>query len=433
MTDPTPRRGVLMVAFHFPPQKGSSGLQRTLRFVQYLRDYHFAPQVLTARAAAYGATSTDQLADIPADVPVVRACALDASRHLAVRGKYLGFTAVPDRWATWIPAAVLAGWRAVRRTRPVVLFSTYPIASAHAVGALLQRLTGLPWVADIRDPMTGPGSPATGLRHYAHRAIERAVARRASQVVFATAEARAEFLQTFPTLAPERLHVVENGFDEQDFAAAEQFNAAPLVVDATKPLVHNAVPPLVLLHSGLLSPDTRSPVPFFQALAAVLQDGCFAGRPLRVVFRASSSEAVHRPLAQQFGLGEVVQWLPGLPYREALAEMLRADALLIFQGVQHNPQIPAKIFEYCRAGRPVFGLVGLAGKTARFMREEGLPSLAPLEDALAIEPALRRFLGQLLAGTVVGMPRERSARFSRAARTAELAAILETALLERRA
>ena len=409
----SPTRRVLMVAFHFPPQKGSSGLQRTLRFAQYLRAHRWAPVVLSAWPRAYADRSEDQLAEIPADVPVVRAWGWDASRHFAFRGKYLLATALPDRWSTWVPFALAAGWWQARRLRPQALFSTYPLASAHLIGAGLQRLTGLPWVADIRDPMTGAGSAARGVRHRLYRWIETLVARRAAAVVFATAEAREEFQQSFPEVPTTRLHVIENGYDEGDFLAAAN---AKVARDSRA---------LVLVHSGLLSPDTRSPIPFFEALAELLPEGHFNGQPVQVVFRASHSEAVHRPLAEKLGLGAVVRWEGGLPYRAALAEMLAADGLLIFQGHQHDSQIPAKIYEYCRAGRPIMGLIGVGGKTARFMAGEGLLHLAPLLERDAIVPVLRQFLTQLQDGTAPVVPLARAQHFSRECRTAELAAVLD--------
>ena len=417
-------RRVLMVAFHFPPQKGSSGLQRTLRFVQYLRGHGWAPAVLSAWPRAYADRSADQLNDIPADVPVVRAWGWDASRHFAIRGKYLLASALPDRWSTWVPFALAAGWWQVRRLRPRALFSTYPLASAHLVGAGLQWLTGLPWVADIRDPMTGSGSAARGVRHRLYRWIETLVARRAAYVVFATAEAREEFQRNFPAVAAERLRVVENGYDEGDFLAAEQLPSPGSAAGSAAP---PQARPLVLVHSGLLSPDTRSPIPFFEALAKVLENGCFNGQPVQVVFRASHSETEHRPVTERLGLTAVVRWEGGLPYRAALAEMLNADGLLIFQGHQHDAQIPAKIYEYCRAGRPVMGLVGMGGKTARFMAGEGLVHLAPLLEAEAIADVLRQFLASVQAGTAPVVTLERARQFSRECRTAELAAVLNAA------
>jgi hypothetical protein len=42
----------------------------------------------------------------------------------------------------------------VRRHRPAVIWTTFPIPTAHRIGYWLQRLMGLPWVADFRDSMT---------------------------------------------------------------------------------------------------------------------------------------------------------------------------------------------------------------------------------------------------------------------------------------
>ena len=48
-----------MVAFHFPPLAGSSGIQRTLRFVQQLPESGWEPIVLSAEPRAYERTTED--------------------------------------------------------------------------------------------------------------------------------------------------------------------------------------------------------------------------------------------------------------------------------------------------------------------------------------------------------------------------------------
>ena len=47
------RHRVLMIAYHFPPVAGSSGIQRTLRFVQQLPELGWDPIVLTISPVAY--------------------------------------------------------------------------------------------------------------------------------------------------------------------------------------------------------------------------------------------------------------------------------------------------------------------------------------------------------------------------------------------
>ena len=75
-----------MVAFHFPPLQGSSGIQRTLRFVQHLPALGWQPIVLSAHPRAYADTNDELLAEIPAGTVVERPFALDTARHWPSRG-----------------------------------------------------------------------------------------------------------------------------------------------------------------------------------------------------------------------------------------------------------------------------------------------------------------------------------------------------------
>ena len=149
-----------MVAFHFPPLSGSSGVQRTLRFVQHLPAHGWEPLVLSASSRAYETVSDDLLAQVPAGTEVRRAFAVDAARHLSIGGRYLAAAARPDRWASWRLDGVRQGLKLIQRFKPQVIWSTYPIATAHLIGKALHQKSGLPWVADFRDPMAQQGYPA---------------------------------------------------------------------------------------------------------------------------------------------------------------------------------------------------------------------------------------------------------------------------------
>ena len=72
-----------MIAFHYPPCRRSSGLQRTLSFSRYLLNYAWDPVVLTVANRVHGQTSDDQIGDVPAKVTVERAFALTAKGTLA--------------------------------------------------------------------------------------------------------------------------------------------------------------------------------------------------------------------------------------------------------------------------------------------------------------------------------------------------------------
>ena len=90
-----------MIAYHFPPLAGSGGIQRTLRFAQYLPEFGWQPLVLTAYPCAYEQTSIAQLSEIPQEIVVKYAFALNTAKHLAIAGRYPAFLVRPDRWLTW--------------------------------------------------------------------------------------------------------------------------------------------------------------------------------------------------------------------------------------------------------------------------------------------------------------------------------------------
>jgi hypothetical protein len=135
---------VLMIAFHYPPLRGSSGIQRTLKFTKYLPEFGWQPIVLTAHARSYASTSNDLMGEIEHLPAVYRAFSFDSSRHLSVLGRYPKSCALPDRWVSWWLGAVPMGLYLIRKYRPAVIWSTYPIATAHLIGLSLSRLTGIP-------------------------------------------------------------------------------------------------------------------------------------------------------------------------------------------------------------------------------------------------------------------------------------------------
>lgn len=415
------RRKVLMIAFHFPPLAGSSGIQRTLRFVQHLPENGWDPLVLSAHPRAYAATSSDLMSQVPPYVPVRRAFALDTSRHLAIAGRYPGALALPDRWSSWWLGGVPAGLAMIRHHRPEVIWSTYPVATAHRIGLTLQRLSGLPLVMDFRDPMAQEGYPEDPRIWDAFARIERDAAARAARLVFVTPSAQRLYRERFAALPAERFALIENGYDEESFAAAQDgLDPAPLAADR-----------FTLLHSGIVYPSERDPRGLLEALARLRSEGNPHLARLRVRFRAAVHDSLLRDLASQLGVLDLIELLPAVPYQEALREMLRADGLLVLQGSNCNEQVPAKLYEYLRAGRPVLGLADPAGDTARVMGDAGIAHIAKLEDPDAVTAAVRAYLETTAPASPRRSPDAAVCAMSRRARAQALARVLAEAAAPR--
>jgi glycosyltransferase involved in cell wall biosynthesis len=406
-------RPVLLVAYHFPPLSGSSGLQRTLRFAQYLPEFGWKPIVLTVHPGAYEQTDERSLAQIPPGCEVVRTRCLDAGRHLSIGGRYPMLAALPDRWASWQLWGVPAG-RSICRKRGVrAIWSTYPIATAHRIGATLARRTGLPWVADFRDPMAQEGYPADPRRWRAFKRIEETAAARASKLVFVSPSALEMYRERYPGTPAERFALIENGFDESSFD------------DLTPSASASRSGPPVLLHSGIVYPSERDPAALFEALDRLSRAGRIAPGDFVIRFRASVHGDLLTGLARNHRVEGFVDIAPAIGYREALREMMDADALVVMQGANCNEQIPAKLYEYLRAGRPILGLADPGGDTGRTLSGLGFPFVTPLESADAIERALPAFLEGLRTGRLPVAQPAAVNRYSRRALTGRFAALLD--------
>jgi glycosyltransferase involved in cell wall biosynthesis len=404
---------VLMIAYHFPPLAGSSGIQRTLRFAQHLPRFGWQPLVLTADPRAYERTSEDLNADVPAGTVVRRAFALDTARHLSIGGRYIGATARPDRWVSWRFDAVRVGLQMIREYRPRAIWSTYPIATAHLIGAALHRKSGLPWIADFRDPMAQDGYPADPLTHACFVDIERDALLHAERSMFTTPGAAREYTRRYPD-ATDRIVVLENGYDEESFALVE--------ADAAdrSPLNPGT---LTLLHSGIVYRSERDPTQLMQALRLLADDGALTPGRLKIRFRASAHDAMLRAMAAEHGVDAFVELMPPVGYRDALAEMMRADALLVMQASNCNEQVPAKVYEYLRARRPILALTDPAGDTADVLRRSGIAEIARLDDARDIATLLRGFVDGALATLIAA--KDVVDASSRLGRTQHLAAELD--------
>ena len=380
---------ILMVAFHYPPCCGSSGLQRTLSFSRYLLREGWQPVVLTVKPSVHCQTSNDQLSDIESGVQVERSFALDSKRDLGFRGRYLKWLALPDLWVTWFFWAVPLALRLIRKHKPKVIWSTYPIATAHLIGLALQRLTGIPWVADFRDPMTEI-NPITGQRRPEDRSswrvwswIERLTVKYCSRAVFATEGSLRIYAERYPEIPKNRWITIPNGYDEQNFLEAELL-ASARSAEKTR---------TILLHSGVLYYTAdRDPTAFFAALAKLRRDRKISPESLQVILRASGYESDYQALIRKYDIADIVFLEPAIPYRDALAEMLMADGLLVFQGYTSNPAIPAKVYEYLRARRPIFALVDSEGDTAKLLKAAGVGKIVPLDSEELIAEGLLDFL-----------------------------------------
>jgi hypothetical protein len=172
----------------------------------------------------------------------------------------------------------------------------------------------------------------------------------------------------------------------------------------------------------VIYPAERDPTAFFAALSELRHEGAAEASKLQIVLRAPGHDGYIGQLVDRAGIADMVTIEPPVPYRQALAEMLAADGLLLLQGESCNRQIPAKLYEYLRSERPVLGLA--AGDTARALAAAGIDTIAPLEAKDGIKRALVDFVRRLRTGEAPVATRSAIEQHSRRHKTQQLAELL---------
>jgi glycosyltransferase involved in cell wall biosynthesis len=410
----TRSRRLLMITFHYPPSNSSSGGLRPLKFGKYLAELGWESSVLTVPAQCHESVDAALLRDVPQRVRVHHAFCFDTKKTLAIAGKYPGFLAVPDRYVSWLPFGVCAGLEVVRREGIDALYSTSPIPTAHLIALILKKLTGLPWVADFRDPwVETEGSEVYGpLRQRFELWLERRVIVGADRVVVTTPEFGQYLRNRYGRSVGDKISVVYNGYDEED--------------------LHDLTPEIdgperfTLLHAGLLDPHYRNPLPILRGLRQCL-DRQLLPPNTRVTFVGGGAYA-NQTLPQairELRLADNVEVVGRMPYRQALAKQAGASALLLMQGGDDTWMlVPAKAFEYLRTGRLILTAAPADGATARLVGEFEGTFLTRPDDPEDIARSLTALYQAWVAG-VRHVERGGLSRLSRRAAAGELAAVLD--------
>lgn len=427
-------RRALILAYYFPPQ-GGAGVQRTLKFVQYLPEHGYEPVVVTGpeSAGAEWAPPDESLAaEVPAGTRVFRAVGPEPRRRRgwpARLTRWLRLRPPFARW--WVEAAVEAGRRAASEVDvDLVYASMSPFETAEAASRLAGEL-GKPWVADLRDPWALDDWLVYPTR--IHRRLELRRMRRAlsaaDAVIMNTPEATAQVRRTIPELPETAVRTIPNGFDGADFGGAppQRADGAFRVVHAGFVHVRDGKNQVRELLGGAvrgLDAGTRSHVYLLRAVQQLLDR------------RPDLRDRVEVHLAGI--LSETDRAVPGfelvtahgyLPHDETVALLRSAD--LLFLPMHDLPEgrrariVPGKTYEYLATGRPILAAVP-DGDVRELMRDAGNADVVRPKDVEGMAAAIEGRADRALAGEAPPPPDEELLRsYERRQLTARLAEVFD--------
>lgn len=457
-----PSASVLMVLYYFPPIGGVS-MARNVANVRHLPAHGWTPVVLGARTAGDFADAQAS-ALIPSAVRVIRAWCPEA----ATLGPAVGFvrrvgarrrrspgawsddpsvasavatarpaleTAVPvpakasstlgrirrllffpDNQVAWLPFAVATGVRATRLRRFDAVYSTSSPVTAHLIAGVISRLSGVPWVAEFRDPWAGNpvAEPLPWLHRRLRARLERWIVRSADRLVFLSPSTARAYARRYG--AGSKIVVITNGHDRSETVSG----ATPRRPGRFR----------IVWTGSLYRPSELHA--FLQALQRLLARRPTLVDELEVAFYGDV-ESTCRSMADAFlrspAMAAIVRFPGFVSRREALGAVADADAALVMLGAEPGMGqfVPGKLFDYLGQDRQILAILP-PGDAREILHELDWGVVAD-PDPVAIEHAIE----QLLSSRPPARPADPNGAYERAALAGRLAATLAEATDARRA
>lgn len=348
-------RSVLVLAYWYPPEN-ASGAARPSRFVRYLPQMGVTPRVLAAplekEPARQGIVRRTPDAAPPLSIQLQSRAASFVEQHLLPYNDRL----------PWLPHAVSAavGWW---HEEPFdAVFSTSPpLASQLAAMQIKQRL-GVRWIADFRDPVSDNPFRTRRWPFPYDAMVERAILKNADAVTVNTSAVADIWRTRYPQWA-RKIHVIWNGYDPADDLTAATIEARPY---------------RVISHIGTLY-GGRHPAALLESLERLITAGRLAPDGIRVQLTGAIESGVIESHREAFdalrdrGILSCDGVVVSLAKAREIAVTSDYLLLLDLNDREAGFQVPAKLFEYIRIGRPILVFTSKASTVHFIMEKSGIP------------------------------------------------------------
>ena len=392
---------VLIISYYWPPT-GGSGVQRWVKFAKYLPAEGWQPVIYTPENPEQLAVDASLEAEVPAEAEVIRRRIVEPyemykkllrkSGHskeavevnpvnaqnksflqkvaMWIRGNFFR----PDPRCLWIRPSVKFLKEYLKEHPVDLIVSTGPPQSMHLIGRLLAKETGLPWIADFRDPWTKifyfKHLQMTRATVKWHKKMEKKVLDDATVVVAVSPLVQ----QEFQAMTQTPVELITNGFDECDFTATKNTEA-------------NGGPDreFVITHTGLFAADGNPTVLWDVLAEKCCKDESFK-KLMKIRLVGKTDEQILKSI-EDAGLSENLEDMGYQPHAVAVEQQRKASLLILplRKEPEYKAVLPGKLFEYLASWRPVLGIGQTDGAMSMILNNTKTGFVLNWDDKMSIE------------------------------------------------
>lgn len=419
------RKAVLVIVRDFPPYFSSlGGVIRILKMCDFLRNSEIAVHVVAAAGleiSYFGYEDLVKRITIHYVPDVLQRYNNQRSTTFASTAEDAGVTrkivqkirnmilelSVPDLGIFFFRGLYKKSIQVIESHHIENVIVSSPPFSTQAIGWLLKRRMGerINLIVDYRDSWNTLSIFAKRWRttRAFNRIMERHVLKAADHLLYQSPPVICKIDKMFPGIV-RNSQLVMNGYDPS------------MELAASGPAPANEM--LTIGHFGAISDDPKSfrnPTPLLQAVVEL-------DLPIRFEFYGAARLSSHwqHSLVNRFFLGG------NLSHETALRQMAKCDVLMLIHSdpIGADEVIPAKIFEYMLAGRPILAAGPEGMESRRMVREKHLGYSINILDRSDIKVVLKKILMHWRQGHLVQYDRGALTEFSRPLQYAKILPLL---------
>lgn len=350
---------VLVIAYYFPPM-GLSGVQRTLKFVKYLKSFNWQPTVITSGDVGYFAhdsSLTKELNDT--GVKLIRVGGKEPNAMLArfgtiklptesirkILNKISQTIFIPDNKISWSKKAYKKVEELVAKEHFDAIFITCPPFSAFSYVSRIRKKSDIPIFVDYRDLWYESyfSFYPTPIHKHLHKKEEYNALKAVDRVLVTNRRIKEKLLKDFPFLSFDDVVILPHGFDPEDF---ERIPAVP------KPKNK-----FMLMYSGIFM-AYNTPKYFLKAFKEISVERPDIAAEIELHFVGYLGKE-NQKLIRKLNLQEFVKDHGYVNHDESVSKIKSADLLWFMVDRLKNIDsiLPGKIYEYVGAQKPIIACV----------------------------------------------------------------------------
>lgn len=424
-----------MITYYWPPG-GGAGVQRTLKFVKYFPQFNIKPYVVTVREdkASYPVIDQSLASDIPGEAEVFRTETFEPfgiySSLLGKKSIPTGFSNesnpstfqkfsrfvrgnffIPDARKGWIRFAFEESCRIIEKENIKTIITTSPPHSAQLAGLKLKkRYDHLNWIADLRDPWTDiyfyNEFNHLGIAKKIDLKFERLVLENADIILTVSKSIKDLFLTKSPKIISDKIYVIPNGFDPEDFPSKNEVSGEEFIITYT----------------GTLA-ESYNPSVFFNALKKITEK--FTGIKFKLRFIGDPAAVLIEEI-KKLSMKHILELIPSVSHDKSVQFLLQSTVLLLVIPEIKNDKgiLTGKLFEYLAAQKPIICIGPPDGDAAEIINECNAGRTFGRDSENQIYEYLENLVNYWKNNKDLSIENENYKKYSRLSQAKELAGII---------